>query len=85
MFSRCESVEMLWMEIPEHLHLKELTLVWKQNVTDTKWNELKCTERGVLERKDEVMLGHVRSFAAPKQKFKATNPEVTPHIPEDRT
>lgn len=27
---------------------------------------------------DEVMRGHVMLFAATKQKFKATNPKVTP-------
>lgn len=61
--------------------------MWKQSV-DTKQIQLKCNERGVVERKDEEMLeemlGHVRLFAATKQKFNAANPEVTPHIPEER-
>lgn len=67
----------------EHLHFNELTLTWKQSL-DTRWIKLKCNERGVLERKDEEMLGHVGLFAATKQKFTATNPEVTPHIPAER-
>lgn len=57
--------------------------MWKQSL-DTKRIKLKCNERGVLEGKDEEMLGHVRLFAATKQKFTATNPEVTPHTPEER-
>lgn len=36
------------------------------------------------ERVDEVMRGHVVLFAATKQKFKATNPEVTPSPPSQR-
>lgn len=31
------------------------------------------------------MLGHKMLFAATNQKFKATNPEVAPHIPGERT
>lgn len=38
------------------------------------------------EQVDEVMRGHVMLFAATKQKFKATNPEVTlPPRGEDLT
>lgn len=37
----------------------------------------------MAERVDEVTRGHVMLFAATKQNFKATNPQVTP--PEERT
>lgn len=56
------------------LHFTELAFLWKQNL-DPEWNEW----RWIPERKDEVMLGHVMLFAATKQTFKATNPEVTPN------